>query len=82
MPKGPFVFGNLPPFIGHKDILTYRVIVHIKSIADFIHPLRRTLTMAIAGLMGSRTATTSLSPSDHASKGFGASGASSTVSYL
>ena len=33
--EGAFVFGNLALFIRHKDVLTYKVIVHLKSVADF-----------------------------------------------
>jgi hypothetical protein len=29
------IFGNLPPYLRQKDVLSYRVLVHIRSVADF-----------------------------------------------
>lgn len=34
-PEGAVVFGNLPPFLRHKDVLTYKVIVHLRSVVDY-----------------------------------------------
>ena len=28
-------FGNLPPYIRQKDVLSYRVLVHIRNVYDF-----------------------------------------------
>jgi hypothetical protein len=28
-------FGNLPPYLRRKDVLSYRVLVHIRNIYDF-----------------------------------------------
>jgi len=28
-------FGNLPPYIRRKKVLSYRVLVHLKNVTDF-----------------------------------------------